>query len=67
MASGSREKCLEDNCCFDETAEPARQCFFKPSAPGKQILSFIVRWGPKKKNIYLNHLPPNSRVIHIMK
>ncbi|CAB3988366.1 ---NA--- [Paramuricea clavata] len=33
MASGSREKCLKDNCCFDETAEPARQCFFKPSAP----------------------------------
>ncbi|XP_028398638.1 titin homolog [Dendronephthya gigantea] len=33
MESGSKEQCLQDNCCFDETAAPGKQCFFKPSAP----------------------------------
>lgn len=27
-------ECLRDNCCFDETAKPGSQCFFKPSSPG---------------------------------
>lgn len=39
MASGSKEECLRDNCCYDESAAPGQQCFFKPSAPGKHLIN----------------------------
>ena len=33
LPTESKEECLQDNCCFDDTADAGRQCFFKPSAP----------------------------------
>ena len=57
MPTGSKEECFQENCCFDDTAEAGRQCFFKPSAPGTQLISPSVPVrDSRKKSFLFTHL-----------